>query len=184
MRILLAALSFFIAAAAFAADTPASEASVKALIELSGHRKIFDQAFAQLDAKMQETFAKGDYPPEFQVIFDRTRGKLVALAQKELGWERVEPLLIALYRDIFNADEIAAITAYYQAKAGKSPPKSIPSEVKQSIARKIPQVQQEIEEMKQKSIRDLMLKLAVIQSEALIELIELELKAREESAQD
>jgi len=185
MRTLLAALSFCIAAAAFAGNAPASEASVRTLIELSGHKQIFDQAFSQLDAKMQKTFAKGDYPPEFQVIFDRMRGKLVALAQKELGWERMEPLLIGIYRDIFSADEIAAITAHYQSRAGKSAsPESIPPEVKQSIAQKIPQVQQKIEELKQESLRDLMAKLAVIQGEALIELIELRLNAREESAQD
>jgi len=162
MKALLVTLSFIIASSAFAGDNPASEASIRKVLELTESRKVFDQAISQMDDRMQESFRQvvGNSPKQ-QAIIDRMNRDIVALTQKELSWEKMEPQVVTIYAAAFNEDEIAAMIAFYQSEAGRS------------IIRKMPQVLEENAAITQKFMLDLMPKIMEIQKEAWRQLDEL-----------
>lgn len=172
MRALLATLlSFIIASTAFAGDNPASEASVRKLLELTGTEKVVDQMMLQVDSVMQNAIKQATsdarFSPERQAIIDRFSKSFALLMQEELKWERMEPLFVALYTETLSEDEVAAIIAFNQ------------SEVGQSINRKTPLLLQKNLEMRQKMLLAIMPKILEIADDMAKQLQELD---RQEAA--
>ena len=83
-----------------AAAAPASEASVRELLDVTKTRQMLDQVYAQVDAmyagSMRQAFG-GTLSAEQQARVDRLSTRMMALVKKELSWEVLAPMYVDIY---------------------------------------------------------------------------------------
>ena len=159
MKIVVALCFLLAASGTFAADQPASEASIRKLIEVTQAKQLMDNMMGQMDAMMQNSMkqAAGDttFSPKQQAIMDDTRTKMVALLTSEMKWENLEPDIIDSYKKTFTEEEVAGMLKFYRSKAG------------QAVITKMPVVMQHSIELMQKRMSAIAPRLQQIQKESL-----------------
>jgi len=134
MKSLIVVLAMMVAAPTFAKDGPASEASVRKMMELSKVRSLLDSVWDQMDTSMNTAVKSAlngqTMSPEQQRLFDDSREKMVAILREELSWDKIEPIFVDVYSKTFTQKEIDGISKFYQSKVG------------QAMVAKLPQVMQ------------------------------------------
>lgn len=123
--------------ATFAADTPASEASIRELLQVTEARKLVDGILPQIDAGMKASMQqalKGQAPtPKQQKSIDKMTEKMMALMQEEFSWEKLEPLYLQIYQKAFTQEEVDGMLAFYKSPAGAAVIKKLPTVMKESM---------------------------------------------------
>jgi hypothetical protein len=116
-------LAFFLTTNAYAADGPASEASVKELLVVMQSKKMLEKTYENLEAMMKPALdqIKTGQPMNAQQrkIVDDIPVQMKALMQKELNWETMEPAMLAAYRQVFTEEEVRGMITFYQSPTGK-----------------------------------------------------------------
>ena len=162
MKPALALLLLLAATAAPAADKPASDASIRQLIEVTQSRKLMDGMLGQLDSIMQnsmkQAMGNATFTPEQQAVVDRMRKKMVALLTAEMNWDSLEPEFISIYRQSFTEQEVAGMLEFYKTPAG------------QAVITKMPVVMQHTMGFMQRKMVAMNPKMQQIQKETLDEM--------------
>jgi hypothetical protein len=118
------------ASAAFAADTPASEASIREVLQVTEARKLLDGMFPQIEATMKASMQqalKGHTPnPEQQHLIDKMTEKTMAMMHEEMSWEKLEPMYVRTYQKTFTQEELDGVLAFYKSPAGAALIKKMP----------------------------------------------------------
>ncbi|MGA8006593.1 MAG: DUF2059 domain-containing protein [Burkholderiales bacterium] len=151
MRWALAGIVLLGSTSALAA--PASERSVRQLLEVMEARKLVDGMSTQLDTVMDhavERALRGSVPSDAQqAAIDRMKSRMVALEKGQLAWSKLEPMYVRLYQDAFTEEEVAALESFYRTPAGQALIHKMPSlmqktmlEVQRMVADMTPQMQQ------------------------------------------
>jgi len=121
-----AAISIFFSATTLAepSNAPASEASIRELMEITQASKLIDGVSVQLDGMMQSTIARSlagkNISPEQQQVIDEMRTKLVSIMTQSLRWDQMEPMMIDIYRQTFTQAEIDGMLDFYRTDIGKA----------------------------------------------------------------
>jgi hypothetical protein len=154
-------------ASAFAANTsPASDASIRQMLELTNAQQMLADMKGQMTAMMSSTMqnaTKGQaLTPERQAIIDRMSTKMSAVLSDTLNWDTLLPLYLQTYRQSFTQDEIDGVIRFYKSAAGQAYIKKMPL-VMQNIMREIPEMMKPAQE-----------KMMAIQKESLRELKDLQ----------
>ncbi|GAA5177006.1 hypothetical protein GCM10025771_13350 [Niveibacterium umoris] len=156
MRIAQLALALFISVAvlpATAAEQPASEASVKRLIEITNSKKLVDNAMLQMDAmmkaSMKQALADQSLTAEQEKVMIETQEKLAGLVKEELKWEMLEPMFLDIYQKTFTQKEVDGMLSFYKSPAGQAVIKKMPQVMQASMqimqarmSKLVPQIQQ------------------------------------------
>lgn len=112
----------FCSATAMAA--PASDSSIKQLLDVTQSRKLVDGMRAQFDSLMNNSIQQalqGKTPtPKQQQAIANMRNKMVAVMQGELAWEKLEPMYLRLYKESFSEEEIVGMLSFYKTPAGQA----------------------------------------------------------------
>lgn len=151
VRNALAVLLLLCCAGALAA--PASERSVRQLLEVMEAHKLVDGMATQLDTVMDHAIQRalrGSVPSDAQqAAIDRMKGRMVALEKGQLTWSKLEPMYLHLYQDAFSEEEVAGMLRFYRTPAGQAVIHKMPSlmqktmlEVQRMVADMTPQMQQ------------------------------------------
>lgn len=115
---------FSSATLAAASDAPASEASIRELMEITQASKLIDGVSVQLDGMMQNTIARSlagkNISPEQQQVIDEMRTRLVGILTQNLRWDQMEPMMIEIYKQTFSQAEIDGMVAFYRTDIGKA----------------------------------------------------------------
>jgi hypothetical protein len=108
MKSILLAVVLMAALPAFAKTQPASEESIRELMTLTNSRSVLDNAYGQLDGIMEQAMkqAIGDKPvtPEQERLMAEMRARMVELFRNEMGWDKLEPSYIKMYRETFTQE--------------------------------------------------------------------------------
>lgn len=124
--------------ATYAADTPASEASVKLLLEVAHARSLLDTTMAQMDAMMKNVLQAATdgqkVSPEVQRMFDRGRDEVVAMMKKEFTWDKIEPMYLRIYEKSLTQEEVNGMIAFYKTPAGQAVITKMPLIMQNSMA--------------------------------------------------
>lgn len=117
-------LLFAVASPAFGAPpAPASEASVRELLEATKARQLLDQVYGQVDAMytdaMRQAFG-GTLTAEQQARVDRLSVRTMALMRQELSWDVLAPMYMDIYRASFSEDEVQGMLVFYRTPAGRA----------------------------------------------------------------
>jgi len=163
-KLLVTALGWMlICGAAVAANTaPASDASIKEMLELTNARQMVDSVKGQMTAMMNaatQNATKGQtVTPERQAILDRMSAKMSAVGTDLLNWDELLPIYLRTYRGAFTQDEIDGVIKFYKSPAGRA------------YVNKLPVVMQNLMGEMQTLIKTLQERMMAIQKESAQEL--------------
>ena len=101
---------------------PASEATIKQMLEVMQARKLVDSMMAQMDTLMLQMVAQATQgqtvPPKVQKQIDQQRSEMVAMMKDLLAWEKLEPLYVRVYQKTFTQQELDGMLAFYKTPVG------------------------------------------------------------------
>ncbi|MEZ5499982.1 MAG: DUF2059 domain-containing protein [Steroidobacteraceae bacterium] len=141
----------------FATDPPATDDSIRQLIEITEASKMMDATYSQVDAMMQNSMKEAaggaTFTPQQQKILDDMRGQVMAVLQDEMRWDNIEPYIISIYKQTFSEEEVQGLLDFYRSKAG------------QAMIRKMPTLMQGTMNMIQDQMGRLMPRLREIQDD-------------------
>lgn len=127
--------------AAAANNAPASDASIRQMLDLTNAQQMLVSLKAQMTAMMNTTMQNAtknqDITPARQAILDRTTAKISAAVSDALNWDTLLPIYLRSYRDSFTQDEIDGVIKFYKSAAGRAYVKKLPL-VMQNVMREIP----------------------------------------------
>jgi hypothetical protein len=128
------------AGAAAANNAPASDASIREMLELTNARQIIEGVKGQMTAMMNtatQNATRGQtLTPERQAVIDRMSAKMSAVASDMLTWDALLPIYLRTYRDSFTQDEIDGVIKFYKSAAGQAYVKKLPL-VMQNVMREM-----------------------------------------------
>ena len=141
---------------------PASEESIKQLLEITGMHKLLDENLRQVDERIADGLQRGmasrNLTPEQEAIMLRTRDKLSAVVKDAVSWEAMEPMTIRIYSEALTQQELDGMLAFYKTPAGEA------------VIKKLPRLSQEMSREVQGMLQAMMPKLNVIAKESAEEM--------------
>jgi len=109
---------------AAAAGASPSEASIRELIEVTGASRMVEDMYGRIDSmmrqSMQEAMAGQQLTPGQERLIDEMRERIIAIFQDEMNWQKMEPMMIDIYRRSFTQDEIDGMRDFYRTDAGRA----------------------------------------------------------------
>jgi uncharacterized protein len=154
------------AGAAAANNAPASDASIRQMLELTNARQIIEgvkgQMGTMMNTAMQNATRGQTLTPERQAVIDRMSAKMSAVASDMLTWDALLPIYLRTYRDSFTQDEIDGVIKFYKSAAG------------QAYVKKLPLVMQNVMREMQGVMKPAQEKMMAIQRETMQELKDLQ----------
>lgn len=121
-------LKFFLAVILFFSTNvwaePASDSSIRQLLDITQSRKIVDGIAAQFDSLMDNTAQQalaGKTPTakQKQAIFNM-KNRMVSVMKGELAWEKLEPMYLRIYSEAFSEEEVAGTLSFYKTPVGQA----------------------------------------------------------------
>jgi uncharacterized protein len=153
------------AGAVAANNAPASDASIREMLELTNAQQMIagmkGQMTAVMNTSMQNALKGQTITPERQAIIDRMMAKISAVATDMLNWDNLLPIYMRTYRDSFTQDEIDGVIKFYKSAAG------------QAYVKKLPLVMQNVMREMQGILKPAQEKMLAIQKESMQELKDL-----------
>jgi hypothetical protein len=154
------------AGAVAANNAPASDASIREMLELTNAQQMIAGMKGQMNAvmstAMQNATRGQTLTPERQAIIDRMTAKMSVVAADMLNWDALLPIYLRTYRDSFTQGEIDGVIKFYKSAAGKAYVKKLPL-VMQNVMREMQGFLQPVQE-----------KMIAIQKESMQELKDLQ----------
>ncbi len=122
---------------AVAAEEPASEETVRELLELMDAHTLIDALIGEvqqiIDESTEHVLGNREISPEHREIMREANSQMAELMRREMRWEVMESDMIALYRKHFTQTELDAMIAFYRTEAGQSVMQKMPAVVHESI---------------------------------------------------
>ena len=120
----IATLMFCGLGAAKAADVPASDASVRELIQVTRVQDLLKTTSEEMNGYMAEAMDEAlegaEVSKEQRQIIDEMRAKIQNLFKETLSWKEFEPLVLDVYKRTFNQREVDGMVAFYKTEVGKA----------------------------------------------------------------
>lgn len=105
-------------------DSPATEASIRQLLEVTQARKQLDAKLVRANEGVQDIIARAmagkEFSPGQEAIVDDMRKDLTGIINSTFSWEKLEPVYISAYQQSFTEPEVAGALAFYQTPAGRA----------------------------------------------------------------
>jgi hypothetical protein len=154
------------AVAAAANNAPASDASIRQMLELTNAQQMIagmkGQMSTMMNTAMQNATRGVPLTPERQAIIDRMAAKMSAVTADMLNWDDLLPIYMRTYRDSFTQDEIDGAIKFYKSAAG------------QAYVKKLPLVMQNVMREMQGILKPAQDKMLAIQKETMQEIKDLQ----------
>jgi len=142
------------------AAAPASDASIRQLLEVMHARKLVDALPQQMDTMMSGMLHKmlqgQSISPSQQHAIDEMISKMTALMREEFNWDQMEPLYLKVYRESFSEAEVRSIIGFYSTPAGQAVVTKLPlvtqnvmNAMQERMAAMMPKIQQMAADMAQ-----------------------------------
>lgn len=126
-RIFIAALLLIsiwaLPARAQEAQSPADDARIDRLLEVTRAREMLDATLPQIEASQQQMLAQMTAGRELDAAQRQRIDALLASSssavRRALSWENLAPVYRDIYRQTFTGEDIDAIIAFYESPAGQ-----------------------------------------------------------------
>lgn len=152
MDILRNTLIVLLVSATTAIAAPASENSIKELLAVTQAQNLLDsmrtQTETQIDNAIQQKLGGKTPSTRQQQAIINMKKRMLALIQGELTWEKMEQMIIRLYKESFTEEEVLGMLSFYKTPAGQAVIRKMPLitqntmlEFQQMISRLSPQMQ-------------------------------------------
>ena len=160
MRNVVGVCCLVLASAAMAA--PASEASVRQLLEITNARGLVDTMKTRMEGTFGKAFdlAADDKKPSpaQQAAIEKMKARMEAVLTSYLDWSKLETVYVRVYQESFSEEDIQGMLSFYQTPAGGA------------VVEKMPLVMQKSAAEMQDSFKTMMPELQKIQTEFVAEM--------------
>ncbi|MEK0447020.1 MAG: hypothetical protein RLZZ399_2341 [Verrucomicrobiota bacterium] len=102
---------------------PASDASLREFMSVSGASKTMDSLHGMIDGMMDGALPPGfatSLTPEQQASFKSFKQKAAQTVREEMSWAKMEPVFLEIYRGVFSQEEIDGIIAFHKSPVGQA----------------------------------------------------------------
>ncbi len=121
-----------------AAAAEPSDASVEKLLSLSKAESTIDAMFGNFEAAMRQGMAQAvagqPLTDEQRRVLEIAPKKFVQVVREEFNWFTFKPVLIKIYKESFDQDDIDGLNAFYGSKAGQAYVNKMPVAMQKSVA--------------------------------------------------
>lgn len=134
---------FFVYAAN--SNTPTKKA-VEKLLKISDAEEVFNLQ-DELKTIMDQFYAMPGIDESGKVMISRYEKRIAKIIKDSLSWDKVKSLMIDVYTKNYTADEIEAMTQFYQTKEGRSILKkqnSVMQKINTVIDKKVAEMQPQV----------------------------------------
>ena len=105
------------------AHSPADDARIDRLLEVTRARGMLDATLPQIEASQQQMLAQMTAGRELDAAQQQRIDSLLASSssavRKALSWENLAPVYRDIYRQTFTGEDIDAMIAFYESPAGQ-----------------------------------------------------------------
>lgn len=105
------------------AQSPADDARIDRLLEVTRARAMLDATLPQIEASQRQMLAQMTAGRELDAAQQQRIDSLLASSssavRKALSWENLAPVYRDIYRQTFTGEDIDAIIAFYESPAGQ-----------------------------------------------------------------
>jgi len=141
---------------------PPSEQSINELLDVSGSQKAVTAMLQQMEAGMklgmQQALQGRTLTTEQQAAADKILSQMNTTMKEELSLDRLRPVYVQAYRELFSQEEVDGLVSFYKSAAGKA------------LIEKVPQVMQRAGALTQERIEPTLKKMGKTQQDFLKEL--------------
>jgi len=117
MKVMVTLLLGLMLAAPVAADS--KHERVKELMALMQTGVQFEQTHVQMQSMFMDLVPTEDWSDTKRDIMNRYRERTLAVTQEELGWARMESMMIDLYATYFTEQEIIDMIEFHRSPTGQ-----------------------------------------------------------------
>jgi uncharacterized protein len=115
---------------------PPSDESLRQLIEATHLARVLDSYMTAVDSGMQAGIRQalsGKQPnARQQQIIDDMRTRMIKLLRESLGWSKLEPIFMDIYRRNFTQQEVNDMLAFYRSPTGRAVVDKLPATMQQA----------------------------------------------------
>jgi hypothetical protein len=86
-----------------------------------------------MQAMISDLAPTQDWSDQKRAIMDRYRDQMLALTLEELGWDRLEPMMVDLYAAYFTEQEIMDMIAFHRSPTGQRMIETMPMIMEESM---------------------------------------------------
>jgi uncharacterized protein len=151
-----------LAGSALADSSPASDESVRQLLELTEAHKLIDAAKSQVNAMvtaaLQDAVQGKTLTPAREAVVENMHVKMIAMVDEMLNWDTLLPMYMRIYRESFTQDELDGMTAFYKTPAGQAVVKKMPAVMQRVLGEMqvmLKPMQEKIRQIQQQTVREL-----------------------------
>lgn len=137
---------------------PPSAAQIDRLLESMDLGSTLDAMVVQMETAtrdMGRTMLGENATPEQRAQFDRVMAEQNALMRRLMSPERLAPIYREVYAQVFTAEEVQAMTAFYASPAGRSILQKMPVAMGRSMQAMQPMIQDLMQHAQQTLEREL-----------------------------
>ena len=145
-------------AAPIMADEASKKTKIDEMLQLTHSDQMMKQSLEQVKSMQMEQMKKMDLPAEARAHSEEIQQKLMALLADRMSYEKMKPVFVQLYADVYSEDEIDGIVSFYKSPAGKAMLDKMPQLMQRMMLmiQKLtgdmqPEMQRIIEEARQKN---------------------------------
>ena len=133
-RLIFFILTVLVSCTVFAqASQPASAASIEKLLEMTETRQAYEATMQEMGKMIDQSIASR-IPAEKREKFKQVMAQLDKVLEEEMSWEKMKPLYVQIYTEIFTQQEIDDLIAFYQTPSGQSFIKKQPLVIQRTMA--------------------------------------------------
>ena len=119
MRILVAMLAIFLSVSNAYADQAAHEAAAKRLLVASQVQSQLDAMYDTILPQMSQMAQQSGIDRNMQDVMDRHMERTMNMLREEMNWEKLEPVLMRVYIDVYSEEELTALADFYESDVGQ-----------------------------------------------------------------
>jgi uncharacterized protein len=150
----LALAGCFLTSVCCAADAPASEASIKQLLEVSHAHQLLDSMMGQVDGMMKNAMAQATQgqkvDPATRQEIDKFEADMMTEMKGVLDWNKLEPMYVRIYQKSFSQQEIDGLVGFYKTPAGQALINKMPAVFQNTMAELQQMMQPMMQHLQQK----------------------------------
>jgi hypothetical protein len=147
-------LALLCSAAPILADEAGKKAKIEEMLRLTHYDQMMQQMLEQMKSMQLEQLKKSDLPAEARAQSEEVQQKTMALVADRMSYEKIKPMFVQIYADVFSEEEIDGIVSFYKSPSGKA------------MLEKMPLLMQRVMPMMQKLSSDLQPEMQKILEEA------------------
>jgi hypothetical protein len=115
---------------------PASEASIREFLSLSGQAKSLDGIFDMMDGVIDRSIPADlaqKSTPEQKAAIERFKARSTEILKEEMSWAKLEPMFAEIYQGVFSQEEMDGLIAFHKSAVGQAYIKKMPALTKKSM---------------------------------------------------